>query len=67
MNPLDTYDALSNAIGELRVELGKSNLSHVEEEVLYAMLEGLLDARHKEYITHQREILKRKQDPDDHP
>ena len=61
MADLEVYDALGEAVTKLKKELVNPALSHADRAVVFAMLQGIMEAWYKEYIAHQREILKREE------
>lgn len=50
MSTLEVYDALCEAETKLKKELFNPALSNTDQAVAFAMLQGILEARHKEYI-----------------
>ena len=61
MLDLEVYDALSEAVAKLKKELSNPSLTRPDQAVVFAMLQGVMEARYKEYIRQSFAIERRDQ------
>lgn len=61
MLDLEVYDALSEAVAKLKKELSNPSLTRPDQAVVFAMLQGVMEARYKEYIRQPFAIERRDQ------
>lgn len=59
MADLEVYDALIEAETKLKKELVNQALSNADLAVVFAMLQGVMEARYKEYIRQSFAIERR--------
>ena len=61
MNTLEVYDALDAAATNLKKELINPALTTTDQAVVFAMLQGVMEARYREYIRQPLAIERRDQ------
>ena len=61
MNTLEVYDALSEAVTKLKRELANPALTQANQAVVFAMLQGVMEARYREYLRQPLAIERRDQ------